>query len=322
MKIAITGGAGYVGSALVPYLLKNDHEVTVLDTFWFGDHLKNHSGLKKITGDIRNQFDLRRAFKGQDAVIHLACISNDPSFDLNPEIGKSINLEAFKDILHVLRNENVARFIYASSSSIYGVSDRHDVTEDAPKSPLTDYSKYKLGCEDLLKRYGMGGIWTILRPATVCGYAPRQRLDVVVNALTAHAVINKKMRITSKHNLRPNIDIRDMVLAYDFALTRDPKYVDRKVWNVGFENKSLFQIANMVKEVVGGKIPIVEDPDNDPRSYHINSDKILDAGFMPKYSIKEAILSLKTAIDDGKLFSPLDNPEYYNVKQMKKMGWS
>ena len=320
MKICITGGAGYVGSALVPHLLKSGHDLTVLDTFWFGDCLpKENNKLTKIRGDIRNRNDLIRAFKKQDAVIHLACVSNDPSFDMNPNLGKEINYTCFKELLSVLSQENVARFIYASSSSIYGISDLDHVSEEAPKNPLTDYSKYKLACEAWLKSYGTGGVWTIIRPATVCGFAPRMRFDLVVNILTMQAIVKRKITLFGKTQLRPNIDIRDMVLAYDFALNKNPKYVDQKTWNVGFENLSLLQIANLVKSVVGSNIQIVEEPTNDPRSYHICSDKILDAGFKPLHTIKGAIKSIQSAFDDGKFFDPIDNDAYYNIKRMKKL---
>lgn len=321
MKICITGGAGYVGSALVPHFLKKGHDLTVLDTFWYGDCLRRSLYLKKIVGDIRDYETLKKAFRGQDAVVHLACVSNDPSFELNPNLGKEINYDAFKDILRVLHEENVARFIYASSSSVYGVSDRPDITEEAQKNPLTDYSKYKLACETWLKGYGTGGVWTILRPATVCGYAPRLRLDVVVNMLTIQALVNKKITITNRNLLRPNININDMVAAYDFVLNKDPKYIDQRIWNVGFENLSLYEIAVTVKKALGDPdVQIIEQPNKDNRSYHINSGKIRDVGFSPSFSIKDAAKSIKKAYSAGLLNKPLENPIYSNVKMMKALG--
>jgi nucleoside-diphosphate-sugar epimerase len=319
MNICITGGAGYVGSALVPYLIRKGHTVTVLDTFWFGDHLPNHPNLFKVKGDIRNRSDLLDAFTRQDAVIHLACISNDPSFDLNPSLGRSINYSCFQDILSALQECNIKRFIYASSSSVYGISDLKNVTEDAPKNPLTDYSKYKLACEKELRDYGTGGAWTIIRPATVCGYAPRLRLDLVVNILTMHALKNKKIIIHGRNQKRPNIHIEDMVRAYDYILSCDPDFTHGETFNVGFENKSLLELAELVRGVCGENVEIVEEPTRDPRSYHINSDKIIKFGFEPKKSIKNAVTTLKQAARRGLIINPFTNPIYHNILKAKEL---
>ncbi len=319
MKIAITGGAGYVGSMLVPHLLRQGHWVTVLDTFWYGDHLDTHVQLRKIKGDIRNRLDLKEAFKGKDAVIHLACVSNDPSFDMNPGLGKDINYSCFLDIIRTVDHEKVEKFIYASSSSIYGVSEDKDVKEDSVKKPLTDYSKYKLACENQLRSYGTGGDWTIIRPATVCGYSKRMRLDLVVNILTMHALAKKKITLFGQDQLRPNINIHDMVAAYDFVLSANPKRVRAQTFNVGFENLSLLEIGQLVKDTIGdSKVQISLEPTNDPRSYHINSDKILEAGFVSRHTIREAIMSIQKQF--ATFHSPLENSEYNNIKRMKELG--
>ncbi len=321
MRVAITGGGGYVGSQLVPHLLDRGHSVTVLDTFWFGNHLPWSPRLRSITGDIRDRTDRKNAFRDQDAVIHLACVSNDPSFDMNPDLGKSINHDCFTDLLTTLQEQHVGRFIYASSSSVYGVSELKDVTEDSPKWPLTDYSKFKLACEKDLENYGMGGVWTILRPATVCGYSPRQRLDLVVNILATQAIVNKKITLFGRDQKRPNINIRDMVRAYEFILSADERVVDQKIFNVGFENLSLRQIAEIVKVAVGDpSVEIVEEETNDPRSYHVNSDLIEAAGFRPLWSIQSAVRGIKEAIKNRNLSDPLNNPEYYNIRKMKELG--
>lgn len=319
MNIAITGGAGYVGSALVPILLAKGHRLTVLDAFWFGDHLPFHPYLRKLRGDIRNKSNLKEAFEGQDAIIHLACVSNDPSFDMNPEAGKQINYDCFRDILDLSRKNKIQRFIYASSSSVYGVSDLGEVTEDSPKNPLTDYSKYKLACEEELKGFGSGGAWTIIRPATVCGYAPRMRMDLVVNILTANALVNKKIIIHGKTQKRPNINIQDMVRAYDFVLSANEKDVDQQIFNVGFENKTLAELAELVRTTAGSDITIQEEPANDPRSYHINSDRIKALGFSTSFSIADAIKSIGKAYKRGEIFCPLTNSSYHNIKRMKEL---
>lgn len=318
MKIAITGGAGYVGAKLVPHLLKKGHHVTVLDTFWYGDYLGHHQNLRKIKGDIRKRVDLREAFKSQHAVIHLACVSNDPSFDMNPDLGRKINYSCFKDILSIAQEQNIARFIYASSSSVYGVSPLAEVTEDSPKKPLTDYSKFKLQCEIELQNYGMGGVWTIVRPATVCGFSPRLRLDLVVNILTAQALVNKEITLFGTEQKRPNIHIEDMCLAYEFILDKDERLIDQQIYNVGFENLSLLQIADLVREEIGD-VNFQIKPTKDPRSYHVCSNRIEKLGFKPKYDIRSAISNLKDAFKMGLIKDPLTNPNYYNIKKMKEL---
>lgn len=322
MRIAITGGAGYVGSKLVPYLLRKNHQVTVLDTFWFGDHLGEHQNLTKIKGDIRSKKDLKTAFTNQQAVIHLACVSNDPSFDMSPKLGKEINYSCFKHILSTIRSEKVARFVYASSSSVYGVSNETDVIEDSPKKPLTDYSKFKLGCELELKTCGTDATWTIIRPATVCGYSPRMRLDLVVNILTIQALVNKKITVFGGNQLRPNININDMILAYEHVLMTREEMVNNQTFNIGYENLSLLEIASLVKETLKmPEVEIITTESKDPRSYHVNSDKIREhIGFKPKHSLKEAIQSIKVAYNQGLLMDPLNNPDFVNISKMKELG--
>ena len=321
MRIAITGGAGYVGSKLVPYLLRKEHKVTVLDTFWYGDHLGEHQNLLKINGDIRHTGSLRKAFENQEAVIHLACVSNDPSFDMNRELGKQINYDCFKQILHTLKEKEVERFIYASSSSVYGVSEKENVDEDTEKKPLTDYSKFKLACELELKAYGTGNTWTIIRPATVCGFSPRMRLDLVVNILTIQALINKKITLYGRTQMRPNINIKDMVLAYELLLNSPTDKVNEQIFNVGYDNMSLGVIAELVRHSLKESgIEIIDEPMKDERSYKVCSDRIYQVlGFKPKHSIKDAIQSIKIAYKDGLLVDPLNNPVYCNIKQMKEL---
>ena len=225
MKIFITGGAGYVGSSLVPSLLDQNHKITVFDLMIYGDKVINdHKNLTKIKGDIRDELLLKKSLPGHDVVIHLACISNDPSFELNPNLGKSINFDAFEPLVKISIESGIKKFIYASSSSVYGIKKEKNVTEDMPLEPLTDYSKFKGDCEKILNRYqSKDFIVTTLRPSTVCGYAKRQRLDLVVNILTNHAFHNKKILVYGGSQLRPNIHIKDMVRAYEYLLKADSK---------------------------------------------------------------------------------------------------
>lgn len=323
--ILITGGAGYVGSALVPALLDAGYRVKVLDLYLFGDHVldavKHGSNLEQIKGDIRNRTLLESVIPGCDTVIHLACISNDPSFELNPDLGKSINYDAFFGLVDVAKASGVRRFVYASSSSVYGIKKEENVTEALPLNPLTDYSKYKALCEDVLMRKRSPGFVTLIfRPSTVCGYAPRLRLDLTVNILTHHAVVNRKIVVFGGQQMRPNIHIRDMVAAYLKALEWPDEAVDGKIYNVGYENYRVIDIANMVRDVVGGDIQIVTQATDDLRSYHVSSEKIRrELGFSAQHTVQEAIRDLTDAFQAGKIPNPTTDIRYYNVKTMQSL---
>ena len=322
MRICVVGGAGYVGTTLVPRLLKH-HQVTVLDTFWYGDYLGDHPKLKKICGDIRDRDYLDAAFKNQDAVIHLACVSNDPSFDLHPTLGKEINYDCFKSMLEAINEAEVNRFIYASSSSVYGVKEG-DVTEDVSCDPLTDYSKFKLACEHELEDVGTGGCWTIVRPATVCGYSPRMRFDLIVNILARDAIFNKKITVHGGSQLRPNIHVKDMARVYESILDAPEKLVHKKIYNAGGGNYSLEQIAYLVKAALGDEeIKVIFEESKDPRSYHINSELIeKDLNFLPLRSILGAVASIRDAVNFGLLTDPLNNTDYINIKKMQELRLS
>lgn len=328
-KVAITGGGGYVGSALVPHLLGLGYEVTVLDLFWYGDDIypslssEQRSKLHLVKGDIRKKADLAKAFADQDAVLHLACISNDPSFEMQPNLGKSINYDCFADIINTVKECNVKRFIYASSSSVYGVKDTPNVTEETSCEPLTDYSKFKLMCEEDLANADMGTTeWAVIRPATVCGYAPRLRLDLTVNILTISALAKKRITVHGGGQLRPNLNIQDMIRAYSTFLQAPKEKIHRKIFNVGFENKSVGDIAKMAHDVVADpSVDVVVEPTVDNRSYHVNSDKVArEIGFTPKYTIQDAIGSLVVAFKEGQMKEPLTNSLYYNIRRMKELN--
>ena len=325
-SVLVTGGAGYVGSVLVPKLLQHGFHVKVVDLYIYGtdvlDAVKNHTGLEQIQGDIRDRTLLQRIIPGCDAVVHLACISNDPSFELNPSLGKTINYDAFLDLVDISKHSGVKRFIYASSSSVYGVKDDLNVSEDLPLEPLTDYSKYKALCEDVLVRAREPGFVTlILRPATVCGYSPRLRLDLSVNILTNHAVNNHRITVFGGNQKRPNIHIQDMTDLYVLTLQLPDEKIDGKIFNAGSENYTIMQIAEMVKHVVGEEVNIVTAPTNDHRSYHISSQRIADElGFIPRHSIRDAICDLVEAFDSGKIPNPMNDIRYYNIKTMQAIN--
>lgn len=318
-KIFITGGAGYVGTALTNYLITKGHEVTVFDLMIYGSHFKNNSYLHLIKGDIRDQEKIRRSIKNHDIVVHLACISNDPSFELNPNLGREINFDSFEPLVKISKDEGIKRFIYASSSSVYGIKKEFNVTEEMKLEPLTDYSKYKALCEDILMKYSSKNFITpILRPATVCGYSPRQRLDLVVNILTNFAYHKRKILVYGGEQLRPNIHINDMIRAYEIFLTASEDKVNCNPYNIGFDNMSVNQLALEVKSVIGSDIIIEKVPTDDNRSYHISSRKIFsELGFENKFTIKNAIEDLMHAFEKKYLTNCLENEEYFNIKKMK-----
>jgi len=307
-------------------LLEKGYEVTVYDLYLYGEifsHLQHHPQLTQIKGDIRDQKKIIEASRNTDAIIHLACISNDPSYELNPDLGKSINYDAFFHILDAGLENNVQRFIYASSSSVYGIKKEKNVTENASCEPLTDYSKYKLECEKILlncKDTTMERV--ILRPATVCGYAPRLRLDLVVNILTIHALINKKIKIFGGAQLRPNININDIVNVYETLLTAPSQSINGQIFNAGYQNYSIEELATIIQETIGDPtIELEQIPSDDIRSYHINSEKIQSIlGFQPQYTIEDAVRSLERAYGEGLIIDGLTNPLYHNIKLMKNVN--
>lgn len=321
-SVYITGGAGYVGSVLVPKLLSKGYRVSVLDLMIYGDNvLEDHPNLTKIKGDIRDAELLRTTIPGHDAVIHLACISNDPSFELNPDLGKSINLDSFEPMVQIAKANGVQRFIYASSSSVYGIKDEPNVTEDMELEPLTDYSKFKAMCEEILAPYQSDDFTTVtIRPATVCGYGRRLRLDLSVNILTNLAVNKNEITVFGGTQKRPNIHIEDMTDLYCLLLTLPKEKIAGKVYNAGYENFTIGEIAQMVKNVIGDQVNIVTTPTNDLRSYHISSEKIKnDIGFEAKHSIEDAVRDLKKAFDAGLIPDSLNNDLYFNVKLMQRI---
>lgn len=321
-KILITGGAGYVGAVLTPYLLERGHKVTVVDLMIYGeDVLKNNENLKVVKGDIRDKELLKKVLPGQEIVIHLACISNDPSFELNPKLGKSINLDGFLPLVQISKESNVKKFIYASTSSVYGIKKEKDVDETMSLEPLTDYSKYKGDCEKILQKYVSEEFCvTTVRPATVCGYSPRQRLDVVVNILTNLAYHKRKISILGGNQLRPNIHIHDMVRVYDAVINSPKSKISGEIFNVGHDNHSVSELGNIVKNIIGSDVEIESIKSNDNRSYHISSKKIKKIlGFETLKTIPDAVNDLKIAFEKELLPNSLTDKKYFNIQTMNSI---
>lgn len=327
-QILVTGGAGYVGCVLVPKLLAKGHRVKVLDLYIYGedvlDAVAGDPRLEQIKGDIRDRDLLSRTLDGCDAVVHLACISNDPSFELDPDLGRSINFDCFPDLVTIARDQGVALFVYASSSSVYGIKEEPAVHEGLPLEPLTDYSKFKALCEDVLlaeRRPGFAAL--VLRPATVCGYSPRLRLDLTVNILTNHAVSNGKIKVFGGQQMRPNIHIGDLTDLYVQAMEWPIQSIDGKVYNAGFENHRVAEIAHIVRQAVSPDVDIETTPTDDNRSYHISSDRIYrDLGYTPRHTIEDAVTDLVGAFRAGRVPDSLADPRYFNIKMMQNLGMS
>jgi nucleoside-diphosphate-sugar epimerase len=328
-RVLVTGGAGYKGCVLVPKLLERGYAVVVYDLMLFGSGgLPSHPNLQVVEADIRDTETFAGAVAGCDAVIHMACMSNDPSYELDPELSRTINYDCFEPMVLASKQAGVRRFIYVSSSSVYGVSDAPEVTEDHPLVPLTDYSKYKGMCETVLLRHlspDFTGV--ILRPATVCGYSPRMRFDLTVNILTNHAVRRGKITVFGGTQKRPNIHIEDVTDLYVKMLDYPDELVAGKTFNVGYQNDTVARLAAIAKSIVEEEYPdqapiqIETTTTNDNRSYHVSSRKIQqELGYEPSHTIEDAVRDLCRVFQTGQLQDSLTNPEYVNVKTVKALG--
>jgi nucleoside-diphosphate-sugar epimerase len=327
--VVVPGGAGYVGAVLVPRLLEEGYRVRVFDLLIYGEDalaaVRHHPRLEIRRGDVRDRAAVKEAMQGADAVIHLACISNDPSVELDPELSKSVNLDSFGPTVMEAKEAGVRRFIFASSGSVYGVSDSPQVTEEHALVPVSLYNKYKAACEPLLFAEQSPTFTTVaVRPATICGYSPRQRLDLTVNILTNHAVNNGRITVFGGVQMRPNLHMQDMVDLYCLLLRVPDEKIAGQIFNAGYQNYSVAETAEVVRKVVceelpeKGAIEIVTTPSDDIRSYRINSDKIQRVlGFVPRHTIEDGARDLIKAFKSGKLPDSMSDTRYSNIKTMK-----
>jgi nucleoside-diphosphate-sugar epimerase len=305
--------------------LDEGYRVKVLDTYWFGrDVLKPwraNKNLIEIQSDLRDTTALKSALAGCTDVIHLACISNDPSYELDPDLGRSINYEAFGPLIDLSAQAGVSRFIYASSSSVYGVKEEDEVTEELSLEPLTDYSKYKAMCEpELLRIASQTFVPVVLRPATVCGYSPRLRLDLTVNILTNHAVNKGEITVFGGSQTRPNIHIADVCSAYSHLLKAHADVVSGQIFNVGCENLSLNHVAEIVRNEVDPRLDVVHQPTDDIRSYRISSKRISQVlNFKYRHSVNAAIRDLMRAFKSGLVPESLNRSVYFNIDRMREL---
>jgi nucleoside-diphosphate-sugar epimerase len=328
--VLVTGGAGYKGCVLVPKLLQAGYGVVVYDLMLFGSGgLPSHPNLKVVTGDIRDLTAYAQAVAGCDAVIHMACISNDPSFDLDPSLSRTIDYECFEPLVLASKAAGVKRFVYISSSSVYGVSDSPEVTEEHPLVPLTDYNKYKGMCEPLLFRHQSPDfVCVTIRPATVCGYSPRMRFDLTVNILTNHAYHRGLITVFGGDQQRPNIHIDDVCELYVALLSMPAEKIAGEIFNAGYQNQTVNELAQITRKIVEEEFPekkpvrIERTTSNDPRSYRITSRKIAQKlGWEPKRNIEDAVRDLCRAFKAGKFpGDTLSDESFVNVKTVKKLG--
>ena len=330
-SILVTGGAGYVGSVLVPRLLDRRHTVRVFDIGYYGfSGLPAHPSLEVVEGDIRDPLEFERALQGIECVYNLACISNDPSCELDEDLSRSTNLDCFEPMVIAAKRAGVKRFVHASSSSVYGVSEAPEVREDHPLVPISLYNELKGRCEPLLFAHGNADfVCVAVRPATICGYSPRQRLDLTVNILTIHAITNRKILVFGGDQQRPSLHVEDMCALYLLLLDCPAEAIANQVFNVGYQNHKVLALAEIVKTVVerefpeGGAIAIERSESDDPRSYHINSDKLRDVlGFVPQHAVEDAVSDLCAAFRGGALPNCLTDDRYYNVRRMQAVGAS
>lgn len=310
MKILVTGGCGYKGSVLVPRLLDLGHDIVVVDTQWFGNFLCPHKNLIVHKADVLSPNEID--FSGVDAVIHLSSIANDPCGDLNPKLTWETSGLATMQIADKAVRNGVKQFIYASSGSVYGVKEEEQITEELELDPISEYNKTKMVGERVVLSYEKEMAVQIVRPATVCGISPRMRLDVSVNMLTMQALTKGCITVFGGSQTRPNIHIDDIVGVYEFMLENPEK---TGIFNAGFENLQIKDIASMVSEKTGSDITVTES--SDPRSYRMNSNKLLKAGFTPKKSVGHAIDEICIAYKENSL---RDEPHFYNLNWMQEQA--
>lgn len=321
-KVLVTGGAGYVGSVLVGKLLKNNYKVRILDLFLYDPDClniyKNNPNVEIVKGDIRNEKIVSKCLDNIEYIIHLASISNDPTAEMDEAITKSVNYDAYDVMLNLSKKKRIKRFINASSSSVFGIKEEENVTEELEPEPITVYSKYKALSEKLVNAASSQDFITVnIRPATICGFSPRQRFDLTVNVLTKSAIVNSKMIVHGGEQMRPNVTMEDITDLYIEMLRINPELINGETFNFGFENLRVIEIARTIQNTLDIQSDIEIQPVIDRRNYHISSQKIIQKlGIYPKYTIKDMVKQLEIAFKQNAFTNPEDE-KYYNIKKMR-----
>ena len=310
MNILITGGCGYTGSILTQKLLNLNHNITIVDTQWFGNYIRPNKNLKIFKTDIRDIESIN--LNNIDSIIHLANIANDPSVELNPLLSWEVNVLATQRLVDKAVKNGVKQFIFASSGSVYGVKKEEQVTEDLELVPISYYNKTKMLAERILLSYKDQIIIHCIRPATVCGYSPRMRLDLTVNMFVKQAFIDKKITVFGGNQVRPNININDLANVY-MHFIKKPQ-LKSGFYNAGFENLSIIEIAKIVSKKIPSKIEVSNI--KDVRSYRQNSDKLIATGFKKEFGINHAIDDMHKKFISNEI---QDTEQCYTVNWMKKM---
>jgi len=314
-NILITGGGGYIGTNLTNTLLSNNYNVTVIDTFWFGNYLKKHNRLKVIKKDIRDIS--KKNLNNIDCIIHLASIANDPAAELDARLTWDVNVLSTYRLINLAINQKIKKFIFASSGSVYGIKKEKHVIENLSLEPISEYNKSKMIGERMLLSYKNNIDLTILRPATVCGYSPAMRLDVAINALTFGALKENRITVFGGKQIRPNLTMYDMVASYIFSIKRKQKKgrtINDIIFNLGFENLSIMNMAKRIQKSLGTNSEIIIKSSNDPRSYRQNSDRILKEGFKPLKKIEDSIMEIKKKFEEKKI---IKKDSFYRINTLK-----
>lgn len=323
-SILVTGGAGYVGSVLAPRLLEEGYNVRVIDLMIYDknslDSCLENSNFELIKGDIRDNDTLKRIIKDIDCVIHLAAISNDPTAELDENITKSVNYTAVGELVKIVKESGVGRFINFSSSSMYGIQDNIPATETSPTNPLSLYARYKLESEKFVNDASDNNFVTVnVRPATICGYSPRQRFDLAVNTLTYHALVNGKIIVHGGQQRRPNITMRDIARLLLLLINVDASFINGETFNAGFENLRIIDIAKRIQKRLKPtrEVGIQIEDVFDSRDFLLNSEKLMRTlHFYPKFTIEDAVDDLVRAFENNFFPDPTD-AKYFNIKKMK-----
>ncbi len=308
-KILVTGGAGYVGTTLVPLLLNLKYKVLVIDTFWFGNYLPINQNLKIIK---KNILDItQKDVKGVHSIIHLASVANDTASDLDPKLTWEISCLGTKHLCDIASKVGVKKFIFASSGSVYGVKKEKKVNEKLNCEPISDYNKTKIVAEKIVESYKKNFKYYNIRPSTLYGPSPRMRLDLTLNILTKHAALNNQIKVFGGKQWRPFLHVKDMANVYIHFLKND---LEQGSYNASDGNLRVIDKAKIIQKMSKNcRIKITKS--NDIRSYRLSSEKLVKTGFKFKYKLIPSLKEMFIMFKVGKI---KDLPNFYSLKWLSE----